>query len=86
MIYLAAPLFSETQRRYNLWLEDQINMRARVRVFLPQRDAGLAVGTVDQQHMVCECDLNALQQTRLVVAVLDGPQVDDGTALVMLIS
>lgn len=49
------------------------------RVYLPQRDTPAATGP-GRTHRLFEANLAGLSSADAVVAVLDGEQVDDGTA------
>jgi nucleoside 2-deoxyribosyltransferase len=79
-IYLAAPLFSEAERDYNLVLHDLIEAHL-FDVYLPQE-----VG--DTSHTRCREEngaifaqhLRTLQDIDVVVAVIDGADADSGTS------
>ena len=81
-IYLAAPLFSEAEREFNCKLRDQITERG-FPVFLPQEDSN---DTTDMRHKekqnhIFEQNLKAIDNSDIIVAVLDGgSDVDSGTA------
>lgn len=77
-IYLAAPLFTAAEQAFNADLARRLEAR-RHRVFLPQRDAPTTAGARRTRRVFDRC-LQALSTTELVVAVCDGPVVDDGTA------
>lgn len=78
-VYLAAPLFTEAERAYNLVLRDLLQEHL-FDVYLPQ-DVGDTShtrcreenGTIFAQH------LRALQGADIVVAVIDGADADSGT-------
>jgi nucleoside 2-deoxyribosyltransferase len=82
-IYLSGPLFTQAERRWNRDLARELEARiAGARVILPQ---DFKVGSSynnprDYAHIFRAC-LEALSQADAVVAVLDGPDVDSGTAL-----
>jgi nucleoside 2-deoxyribosyltransferase len=85
-IYLAAPLFNERERAFNLELAHAIEALG-AQVFLPQRDGALLVemlsGGVPQsvaERRVFIQDTDAMRAADLGVAVLDGAVVDDGVA------
>lgn len=84
-IYLAAPLFNDMERGFNLRMTEQLEPFSTV--FLPQRDGllmrdlvrnGMALASA--RRLVYEADINALRQCDCVVAVLDGRTVDEGVA------
>jgi nucleoside 2-deoxyribosyltransferase len=76
-VYVAGPLFSEAERT---WLDA---LAARLRAdgfdcFVPHENfAELADVTLDQVYRI---DSEGLQSANTLVAWLDGPIVDDGTA------
>ncbi len=77
-IYIAGPLFTEAQR----WLLERIDAVCREQGFetyLPHRDAGLFDREGDSRPFF-EQDLAQLRAADLVVAVLNGADVDSGTA------
>ena len=77
-IYVAGPLFTEGQR----WLLERIDMVCREQGFdtyLPHRDAGVFDRDSDSSFFF-EQDLRQLQESVAVVAVLNGDDVDSGTA------
>lgn len=77
-VYLAAPLFSEAERDFNLKLRDEIK-RAGFDVFLPQEDSNNVYGK-NRQKVIFKKNLEAIDSSDVVVAVLDGCDVDSGTA------
>jgi nucleoside 2-deoxyribosyltransferase len=86
--YFAAPLFTVAERRWN---EEVVQaLETCVSVYLPQRDGillaqKLAEGA-DRASVVrhiFDADLAAIRDSALIVAVLDGAQVDDGVAFEM---
>ena len=77
-IYVAGPLFTEGQR----WLLERVDAVCRARGFetyLPHRDAGLYDRDSDSSFFFQQ-DLRQLQEADAVVAVLNGDDVDSGTA------
>jgi nucleoside 2-deoxyribosyltransferase len=84
-VYLAAPLFNDLERSFNLRLAGLIAPMAEV--FLPQRDGQLMRDLVRDgmpllaaRRLVFEADVNALKRSDCVVAVLDGRTIDEGVA------
>ncbi len=77
-VYIAGPLFTPGQRAL---LEDIDRLCRAVgfATYLPHRDAGVFDRDGDSRPFF-EGDLRALEQAALVVAVLDGCDVDSGTA------
>ena len=76
-IYLAGPIFSEAEQQ---WLE---GLRDRVEVIWPyeliSRSEIESLGDSAKQEIFDRCKSN-LDQADLLIALLDGSQVDDGTA------
>jgi len=77
-LYLAAPLFSEAERAFNLALADALSAAGH-EVYLPQRDTPNVDGAA-RTTTVFRANLAAGAKADAVVAVCEGPQVDDGTA------
>ncbi len=71
-IYLAAPLFSKGERDFNAGIKDRL-FEQNFEVVLPQE---ACKGKKD----TFECCMKNLKKCDVVLAVFDGPQVDDGTA------
>jgi nucleoside 2-deoxyribosyltransferase len=82
-VYLAGPLFTVAERRFLAWLRDSLNALAGVRALWPGdlfSDVDLErLGEAAKAHIFQGC-VEGLTGSDLVVAWLDGPQVDDGTA------
>jgi nucleoside 2-deoxyribosyltransferase len=83
--YLAAPLFSEAERAFNLMLAEQLEQFFDV--YLPQRDGLLlrdfkdAGGdTSEATRRIYTTDIAAIRACDMLIAVLDGPAVDDGVS------
>jgi nucleoside 2-deoxyribosyltransferase len=77
-LYIAAPLFTEAERAFNVVLAQALEAEGH-RVYLPQRDTPEAEGA-GRTAALFAANLSALSSADAVVAVCDGPQVDDGTA------
>lgn len=84
-IYLSAPLFTQVQRRWNRLLAAGLQERiAGAQVILPQ-DIKISRAYNDQRdfpHIFSVC-VEGVRSADAVVAVLDGPDVDSGTAFEM---
>ena len=81
-IYLAAPLFSDAEREFNLKLRDQITKRG-FSVFLPQEDSNDTTNMrhEEKQSHIFQNNLEAIDNSDIIVAILDGgSDVDSGTA------
>ncbi len=83
-IFIAGPLFSQAEREFNLKVDEHLREQG-FETFLPQRD----VGELDEllrkkgrraYREVFERDLAGMDRSDVVVAILDGADVDSGTA------
>ena len=77
-IYIAGPLFDPGER----WYLEQIDAlcdELGFCTYLPHRDGGVKSAVVDFQAIFM-ADMRALEAADLVVAVLNGPDIDSGTA------
>jgi nucleoside 2-deoxyribosyltransferase len=76
-IYLSGPLFSRAEiawgERVKRFLEDKMN---GIQVVWPH-ELVFCQATAEQ---IFQANLQALKECDIMVAMLDGPQVDDGTA------
>ena len=80
-IYLAGPLFTHAELDYNCKLKDML-LKIGFSVFLPQEDAEDAAVEREKQNQECifkKC-VRGVDSSDFVVAVLDGVDVDSGTA------
>lgn len=77
-VYLAAPLFSEAERDFNRKLRDEIK-KSGFSVFLPQEDSNNVKGD-KRQEIIFNKNLNAIEKSDIIVAVVDGTDIDSGTA------
>lgn len=79
-VYLAAPLFSAAERSYNAGIASLLAKNC-FSVHLPQ-DAGddtAARGKQEHERLFCS-NLAALENSDIVVAVIDGADADSGTS------
>jgi len=79
-IYLAAPLFSEPERAYNLSIAGQLRNNF-FDVYLPQ-EAGDDSDTRNKEEKVriFSENLRALKNADIIVAIIDGADADSGTS------
>jgi len=83
-IFIAGPLFSQAEREFNLKVDGELRKHG-FKTFLPQRDVGKLDDLLTKEgerayRMIFKRDLKGLDQADAVVAILDGPDVDSGTA------
>lgn len=84
-IYLAAPLFSPSERERNRVLRDA--MLEIGDVYLPQEDGGLIFDFIrdgtpidEAKQRVFDVDTKAISQCDILVIILDGRSVDEGAS------
>lgn len=84
-VYLAAPLFSEAERMFNVRMTELLEELAEV--YLPQRDGGLmsemvatGVPSPIAARRVFRQDMDAIRQADYVIAILDGRAIDEGVS------
>jgi nucleoside 2-deoxyribosyltransferase len=81
-IYLAGPLFTQAERRWNRELARSLmNAMPASQVILPQDRAKKFIhsGKPDFDGIVRDC-MKAIESCDIVVAILDGPDADSGTS------
>ncbi|UUX91176.1 nucleoside 2-deoxyribosyltransferase [Methanoplanus endosymbiosus] len=79
-IYLAAPLFSQAEQEFNLKVA-KILRDNYCEVFLPQEHGDDGEERADERmRIIFERNLSALEESDIVVAVIDGADADSGTA------
>lgn len=79
-VYFAGPLFSNAEQDFNKRAAAQFEAAGH-EVFLPQEKSAALVGEGDDwPKKVFLCDRDGVEWAEVVVAVMDGAQVDDGTA------
>lgn len=88
MVYIAAPLFSASERSFNLEIRDIL--RLAFKTYVPQEDGVLLVEAVKPnsppekleavRKMIFITDLSAIRSADLFFIILDGRCVDEGAA------
>ncbi|AKB25860.1 Nucleoside 2-deoxyribosyltransferase [Methanosarcina sp. MTP4] len=80
-IYLAGPLFTQAELEFNRKLRDML-LKKGFAVFLPQEDAEDAKKEHERQNQkyIFQRCVEGVDDSDFVVAVLDGVDVDSGTA------
>ena len=83
--YLAAPLFNDRERAFNLQIAEALE--ANLDVFVPQRDGTLlvnmiaaGVSAIVAEQRVFQQDCEAMRRADVLIAVLDGGHIDEGVA------
>jgi nucleoside 2-deoxyribosyltransferase len=77
VIYLAGPLFSESERAWLRALIERIEAATGAQVYWSWERHG---GRQDSVEGIFETCREGLDSADAMLAILDGPQVDDGTA------
>jgi nucleoside 2-deoxyribosyltransferase len=81
MIYLAGPVFTLAERRFNEELAGEMErLCPSLQVFLPQRYDTEFQDSPDRSERMFACLIGALDSCDVVVAILDGPDADSGTS------
>jgi nucleoside 2-deoxyribosyltransferase len=82
-IYLAGPLFSATERQWNISLRNELN--GFCDIYLPQEDGALLVDLVKNGMPVQEAkgtifarDIEAIERCDILLLVMDGRIIDEG--------
>lgn len=84
-IYLASPLFNEMELSYNRHLKKVLSRFFDV--FLPQEDGLLlrklvesGISSAMAERMVFDADIQAMKESDIVLAVLNGAHIDEGVS------
>ena len=81
-VFLAAPLFSEAEREFNSKIAKKLREKG-FEVWLAQESSFIQHDTHKEKKSIYEGDISALNGSDVVVAVLDGAEVDAGVAYEM---
>lgn len=91
MVYIAAPLFTVAERLFNERLCERLSKHRDC--YLPQRDGILLANAVsngaDRRQTskdIFASDIAAIRRANLIIAVLDGAEIDAGVAVEIGIS
>jgi len=84
LVYIAGPLFSQAEREFLEKIVDVLARNANLNhlknFFLPHRDGG-ELGKGPNRREIFHLDICKLDSSRIVVALLDGQDVDSGTSI-----
>jgi nucleoside 2-deoxyribosyltransferase len=78
-IYLAAPLFSEAECDFNRKLKNELHSLG-FKVFLPQEDSNNVHDKINRQMIIFNKNLAGIENSDILVSIIDGADVDSGTA------
>jgi len=81
-VFLAAPLFSEAERNFNSKVAKRLRDKG-FQVWLAQESPFIHEGTPKEKQKIYEEDISTLKACDVVVAILDGVEVDSGVAFEM---
>jgi len=81
-VFLSAPLFSESERDYNSKIAKKLR-DSGFEVWLAQEAPFITEGSYEEKKRIYEEDISALKASDVVVAILDGVEVDAGVAFEM---
>jgi len=81
-VFLAAPLFNEAEREFNSQTAKKLRENS-FEVWLAQEASFIQQGTHKEKRAIYEGDISALKTSDVLVAVLDGLDVDAGVAFEM---
>lgn len=84
LVYVAGPLFSEAERVFLEQIVDTLAKSAGLDpladFFLPHRDGG-ELGKGPKRSDIFDLDLSNVRSAEVIVALLDGQDVDSGTCI-----
>ena len=84
LVYVAGPLFSQAEREFLEKMVDSLAKSAHLdptkHFFLPHRDGG-ELGKGPTRTGIFNLDISNLSQASIIVALLDGQDVDSGTCI-----
>ena len=81
-VFFAAPLFNEAERAFNSQIAEKLRENG-FKVWLAQEAPFIQHSNHMEKRMIYEGDILALKTSDIVVAVLDGAEVDAGVAYEM---
>ncbi len=83
-VYVAGPLFSQAEREFLEKMVDTLALESKLDplrdFFLPHRDGG-ELGKGPNRKEIFNLDIDKLSKSDIVVALLDGQDVDSGTCI-----
>jgi len=84
LVYVAGPLFSQAEREFLEKIVDSLAKSSHLdptkHFFLPHRDGG-ELGKGPTRTEIFNLDISNLSQASIIVALLDGQDVDSGTCI-----
>ena len=81
-VYIAGPLFTTAEQVFNLQIkENLIALNPALDVLLPQIQGQQVAGQENFEQLIFDHCKNGVFETDVVVAFLEGPDVDSGTCI-----
>jgi len=84
-LYIAGPLFSESELRFNRYLKK--DLKPYFNVYLPQEDGGYmftliknGMDSTEAAKTVFDNDIKAIRECDYLLIIMDGKSVDEGAA------
>jgi len=78
-VFLAAPLFSKSERDFNMEIASTLRQEG-YDVWIAQESPFIQKGTLAEKNRIFRTDISALRSSDIVVAILDGMDVESGVA------
>ena len=78
-VYISGPLFTPAERTY-LEQIDHLCKEMGLSTYLPHRDVGFGPARKEKAKHYFAIDLSMLQKSRCIIAVVNGADIDSGTA------
>lgn len=78
-VFLAAPLFSESEQSFNSKVAKTLRKNG-FKVWVAQEAPFISKGTKEEKKSIFEGDVEAIRNSDAVVAILDGIEVESGVA------
>ena len=82
MIFLSAPFFNKAEYNFNKAIARKLR-NAEYDVWLAQEHPFIKSPSLEEKRKIYEDDIKALKQSDIIVAVLDGIEIDSGVAFEM---
>lgn len=84
VIYLAGPLFSLSEQRFNKDIAKTISQRMpNLHFILPQESASDLITNGASLHDIFNSCIHSVEKSDALLCILDGPDVDSGTCIEM---
>jgi nucleoside 2-deoxyribosyltransferase len=87
LVYIAAPLFSDSERHFNLELKSFVESRG-FSTYLPQLDGGVLADLLqagmelqEAKALLFQRDIEAIHAAQIILFVLDGRVPDEGACI-----